>query len=203
MRKILLSLFCLISISFADYIPYNDLISGKYKYSEKYGFSIDGSEEGVKIKQMIRILTKTTITKEPVKKVYSQYLVLPIKKNLYEELKRYDDYKDFLMADDYKYRYNLLIDIKYSSKIFRNLNNIYISSVNNPDFENGKEIKSLWLNQSPEVIDCGSNLSRVGIFYDDIPSYDRYGARGINYDRKYCEAFSLTGDLEPLFTTSK
>ena len=53
MKKILLSLFCLISISFADYIPYNDLISGKYKFSEKAGFYTHAREDIPKIKQMI------------------------------------------------------------------------------------------------------------------------------------------------------
>lgn len=161
MKKILLSFICLISISFAEMIPYKDLISGKYKYSENCAFYLDNNESNPKIKQMINIYYKEELVKEPtIHKVKKQYFEFLISEQLYRALMRYPDYQEFLKRptpDIYKqidsYDYGLLIDIKYASKIFRDVKMAEYYYKDNSNFEQGIMITQFWLNQEPKKLE--------------------------------------------------
>ena len=177
MKKILLSLFCLISISFADYIPYNDLISGKYKFSEKAGFYTHAREDIPKIKQMIYRNYKNVVMTEPVRKIKYQYFQFIITEQLYRELINYTDYKDFLTTGDdgQNIGYGLLIDLKYSDKIFKNklLYETGETKGKDLDYTYNTNFYYFFINQIPEKFNCyGVNFSNIS-------------------DSKACEAKSL------------
>lgn len=158
MKKILLSFICLFSVGFADCLPYADLISGKYKYSEKYGFYNDPRESTPKIKQMISIYYKEEIVREPsIHKVKKEYFRFLISERLYNALSNCSDYKDYIVTPDSRYYidreidsydYGLLIDIKYASKIFKNLKAIEYGYMYNPYLKHDQMF--LWINQEPE-----------------------------------------------------
>lgn len=167
MKKILLSLFCLISISFADYIPYNDLISGKYKFSEKAGFYTNAYEDIPKIKQAIYSHSKNIVMTEPVRKIKYQYFKFIITEQLYKELINYTDYKSFLTRpgeDGESDVYGLLIDLKYNDKIFKNklLYETGETKGKDLDYTYNTYFYYFFINQIPEKLNCyGVNFSNI------------------------------------------
>lgn len=87
MNKIILSFMSLISVSFADYIPYKELVSDKYSYIKGAGF-YTGSNDVIP-KQVMRFY----------KNSYDEgtkYVKLSISEELYDELSQYEDYKSHL-----------------------------------------------------------------------------------------------------------